>query len=438
MSSALHPSARVAAFRVLACAGLLLCVSALPLSAQQAGAGTDRLASIEATGSSKFNSDQIVAATGLHVGAQVSRDDLQKVADQLAQLGVFSNVQYRFATTDAGVKAEYHLTDAATVPVFYDNFPWFKDDEITAAIKSSGVLFDGSAPEHGMVLDAISDAIAKLLVSHGVNLSVSHTLTTTALGDSHIQLFHAEDSGITVAGVEFGHGLAQTDHGIQMRLADIIGAPYSRSVFELFEIEQVRPVYLSHAFLNAKLGPSSVRFTAPGSSKVVIIAPIDAGLAYAWNAATWTGNSAVTSAELEKLVTLKTNDPADGIKIEAVWQSVRDLYAQRGYLDATLDAVPHIEEFSRRVSFSASIVEGPQYHMGQLVLSGLSIEGERRIRAAWSIHPGEVFNEGVYNEFLENGVKAAFSGLPFHYDKIGRFLQKDPKAGIVDVMLDFQ
>ncbi len=379
-----------------------------------------------------------MAATGIHAGAQVTRDDLQKTADSLARLGLFSNVRYRFTSSDAGVKAEYLVTDATTVPVLYDNFPWFKDDEITAAIKSSGVLFDGSAPEHGTILDAISDAIAKLLVSHGVNLSVSHTLTTTALGDSHIQLFHAEDSGITVAGVEFGHGLAQSDRGIQIRLADIVGAPYSRSVFELFEFEQVRPVYLSHAFLNAKLGPSSVRFTAPGSSKVIIIAPIDAGLAYAWSGATWTGNSAVPSAELDRLITLKPNDPADGMKIEAAWQSVRDVYAQRGYLDATLDVAPHIEEFPRRVSYSVSISEGPQYHMGQLVLSGLSIEGERRIRAAWGIHPDEVFNEGVYNEFLENGVKAAFSGLPFHYEKIGRFLQKDPKAGTVDVMLDFQ
>ena len=76
--------------------------------------------------------------------------------------------------------------------------------------------------------------------------------------------------------------------------------------------------------------------------------------------------------------------------------------------------------------------------MGQLVLTGLSTEGERRIRTAWQIAPGAVFNRGVYEDFVDRGAKEAFSGLPFHYDKIGRFLQTDANAATVDVLLDFQ
>jgi hypothetical protein len=49
-----------------------------------------------------------------------------------------------------------------------------------------------------------------------------------------------------------------------------------------------------------------------------------------------------------------------------------------------------------------------------------------------------VFNRGVYDDFVVRGTKEAFNGLPFHYEKIGRFLQTDPQAGTVDVMLDFQ
>ena len=46
--------------------------------------------------------------------------------------------------------------------------------------------------------------------------------------------------------------------------------------------------------------------------------------------------------------------------------------------------------------------------------------------------------KGAYDEFLDTGVKEAFTGLPIHYDKIGRFCRRTPKTGTVDVMLDFQ
>jgi hypothetical protein len=76
--------------------------------------------------------------------------------------------------------------------------------------------------------------------------------------------------------------------------------------------------------------------------------------------------------------------------------------------------------------------------MGKLVLTGLSIEGERRIRTAWKIESGAIFDKDVYDEFISSGIKQAFVGLPFHYEKVGRFLQEDPTAGTVDVLLDFQ
>src|ERR1700679_2336274 len=58
----------------------------------QAQEGSSRLDSVQITGSSRFRPEQIVAATGLQIGAQVTRDDLQKVANTLAPLGPFTAV----------------------------------------------------------------------------------------------------------------------------------------------------------------------------------------------------------------------------------------------------------------------------------------------------------------------------------------------------------
>ena len=410
----------------------LSCVCAVQAQPQ---AGASRLDSVRVTGSSRFRSEQIVAATGLHPGAQVTAEDLQKVANDLAQLGPFSNVEYRYSSTDAGVRAEYQVTDAPEVPIGFDNCPWFTDDELKAAIKSSVVLFDGAAPQHGTLLDAMSSAIEKLLATRGVNAGVSHALMAVPASDGQIQQFRVENFDLKITGVEFSDALAQSDHAIQSRLGDLIGEPFSRTAIELFEVEQVRPVYISHAFLRVRFGPPTARVAG---NSVTVVAPIEPGPAFAWDGVKWSGNSVIGVLELGALVPLHEGDPADGMKIESGWQAVREAYMRRGYLDVALNPVPQFDDAAKRVGYSVTVAEGPQYHMGKLMLTGLSIDGERRIRAAWKIPPGAVFDNGVYEEFLSNGITQAFAGLPFHYEKIGRFLQKDPGAATVDVLLDFQ
>ena len=433
-------SLRWSALAVPRAASLLVFVALAPLArAAQDQSATARLEAVQVTGSSRFTSEQIVAATSLHIGAQAGHDDFQHAADDLAKTGRFSSVQYRYATTDAGVRVEFQVSDAPAVPVWFDNFPWFTDDELISVLKKSVPLFDGTAPEGGSVLDAISDAVQGQLISRGVRAPVSHVLTTVPGADDRIQQFRIEDSGLSLASVEFGDPLAQNDRGIHTRLSDVVGQQYSRAAIILFEFEQVRPVYYSHGFLRVKFGPPTARIVdSGGNPRVAIVAPVDPGPAFTWHPPTWSGNSVFGMLELSTLIPLHDGDIADGMKIERGWEAVRDSYAERGHLDVNLVPTPHFDESAKTITYAVSIAEGPQFRMGKLVLTGLSLEGERRIRAAWKIQPGVVFDRAVYEDFVVNGIKEAFSGLPFHYEKVGRFLQEDPKNATVDVLLDFQ
>jgi outer membrane protein assembly factor BamA len=412
----------------------------LTASAQQSdNSGNGKLASVKITGSAKYRSEQIVPATGLAPGTTINQGDLQRAADRLAQVGLFANVQYRFASDDAGVHVEFQVGDAPTVPAWFDNFPWFSDDELTAALKRDVPLFDGSVPPRGAILDQMSDALEALLRTHGVRSTVTHTLGPAPVTDVQVQQFRVENAGVNVGAIEFGDPLAQSDRGIQVRLQDVVGKPYSRTVIELFEFEQVRPVYLSKAFLRVHFGAPNVRITGSGGdARVTVVAPIESGPAYAWGGVTWSGNTVDTSAELNGIVTLRPGDPADGMRLEKFWDAVREEYTHLGYLDVNLTPTPQFDEFAKRVAYSVAIAEGPQYHMGKLILTGLSVEGERRLRAAWGIAEGAVFNKEIYERFSESGIKDAFAGLPFHYEKLGRFLQQDPAKATVDVLFDFQ
>ena len=409
-----------------------------PRAAQvQSEGGSATLASVEVTGSKRFTSAQIVPAIGLKAGSQISRTDLQQAANTLAQLGPFTNVQYRYSTEENGVVVQFQVADAPAVPVFFDNFPWFTDDQLDAALKAATPLYDGSAPDHGTLLDSMANSLGLFLVAHGYPGNVSHVLTSRVFSNEKVQEFKLDSADVDVASVTFSDPLAQKDRGIQTRLSDLIGKAYSRSAIELFELEQVRPVYLAHAYDHIQFEPVKVQVDGSDKSRIAVTVPIDAGPSYTWAGVTWTAATAIPPAQLDSIVQLVPGQTANGMTIESIWQAVQDAFANLGYLDVTVTPTPHYDDALKHVSYTVAISQGPQYHMGQLVLSGLSIEGERRIRGAWQMQPGQVFNKGSYDEFLAHGIDEAFKGFPAHYDKIGRYLQKNSND-TVDVMMDFE
>jgi outer membrane protein assembly factor BamA len=424
---------------VLLLGGSLSRYSAVAQSPAKAGAA--HLDSVEVSGSKRFASGEIASAIGLRAGTTINRDDLQGAADKLAALGLFSNVQFHFTTVESGVRVKYEVADTPAVPVSFDNFPWFTDDELTAALKRTVLLFDGSAPQSGTILDAMSGTLEKLVQTRGALATVSHTLVNFPLGGQRMQ-FRVEGADLTVKSIEFSDNLATTDRHVQQAASDLIGKSYSRSAVELFEFDQVRPIYLAHAFLHVQFGPPSARIAndslQPASNAVVVVAPIVPGPAYKWGGGLWSGNSVIPTQDLNAMVDLKLGDAADGNKIAALWERIQALYGERGYLDAKVDAEPQFYDQDARVIYTVTITEGPQYRMGNLVLTGLSIDGEKRIRAAWSIPENAIFNQKIYEDFLDAGVKRAFVGTPIHYEKVGRFLQANPATGRVDVLLDFQ
>jgi outer membrane protein assembly factor BamA len=417
-------------FAVVLCSGF-----AHALEGEQTDPGTGRLESVKVTGSAEFSSEQIAPATGLKVGQQVTREAIQDGANTLANLGPFSNVRYRFFTGVSGVQVQYEVADGPTVPVFFDNFPWFTDAQMVAFVKTSVPLFDGRAPLHGAILDDISNALARELQAQAVTANVSHELLTLPWNNQQVMFFRAEGALPVIQSVEFTDPLAGSDRGILDRMQDVVGKPFSRVGVRTFEFEQVRPVYLAHAFLNVKFDDPAVRVEA---NKVVVQAPIDRGPAFTWNGVTWSGNDAIPSADLNKLVDLNPGASADGMKIQTTWESVRSAFEKLGYLDVALAPAPHFDDATKQASYNVKVTEGPQYHMGNLVLSGLSMEGERRLRAAWKIAPGAVFDESTYQNFLDSGIKEAFVGLPIHYQTIQKFLDKHPTEGKINVMLNFE
>jgi len=433
-------------FRNLATLFCVLAIFAIPstLRSQETSSTeiSGPLASIAVTGSQRFKQDVIISASGLRKGQTVRLEDLQNAADRLIQSGEFANVKYRYQTDQGVISVEFAVADGTVIPAYFDNFPWFTDEELSQSLRQAVPLYDCCVPANGTAIDDVAEALGKMLASHQIGGSVTHRVIRAPDGTQLIQEFQLDGSELPVEAVFFTDPLADEDRAVHQSLSQLVGHPFSRYAIDTFVFEQVRPLYEASAHLRVKIGEPAARFTGdpsqPLRKSVTVIIPVEPGAVYKWAGVTWSGNAAIPTANLNALIGLKDGEPADGVKLRAAWARVSDEYARLGYLDADVRPSLDFDDANSRAAGKVSIVEGPQYHMGELVLSGLSLDGEHRIRAAWRIAQGSVFDEKYFDDFINSGARAAFGTLPFTYAKVGHFLQKDPKTGKVDVLMDFE
>ena len=403
------------------------------------------IASIKVTGAQKFPADQIISASGLKTGDVVTADQIQEATNRLSALGIFSAVNFRYAAKGNAINLEFQVQEAPTYPILFDNFPWFTSAEIGDAIRNQVGLFTGEAPGDGTMVDQMTAVIENLLASQKIKGSVTHQLLAAAVGEGMVMQFRVEAVPLRIQSVQFGDSLAANSERLKDRVPDIKGLSYSLFAVEVFENEQVRPLYATKGFLRAQIGPPQTHLIPdvndPKETAVELSIPIQPGPVYSWKGVSWQGNMAVQSPSLDGAVELKSGDVADGMKIEELWQKIESYYGQRGYLDVKLNATPQFDDTAHQIAYRVSISEGSQYRMGDMVITGLSLDAEKRLRQAWQISPGQIFDDGYYElhmKILSKPSRDIFGDLPVHYNEFGHLLRPDTNRHTVDVLLDFK
>jgi outer membrane protein assembly factor BamA len=129
------------------------------------------------------------------------------------------------------------------------------------------------------------------------------------------------------------------------------------------------------------------------------------------------------------------------MKMDAMWQKIQAAYASHGYLDARVAPQPQYDDASHKVSYRVGIVEGPQYRMGEMVVTGLSPDAEKRLRQKWLIAQGQIFDNTYFETISKELAKPSvdvFGEMPIHYTQFGHWLRPDVEKHTVDVLLDFK
>jgi outer membrane protein assembly factor BamA len=408
-------------------------------------AQTATLKEIHADGLKKLTETQVISLSGLSTGAQVGRKELQDAADALVKSGLFAKVNYNFTTHNDAVSLTFHLQENPRLPVSYDSFPWFADSELDDAIRKDLPFYDGTLPEGGAVVEQAASSLQTFLAAHGSNVQIAQAVLLSPLTEGSIHQFRVDGLSPQIASMEFSDPHMKESPAVQQHLPEILGKPYSRLAIDIFLAEAIRPVYQQDGYLRAKIGPAEVRLSGDPHQKlpeqIPVYVPCQPGPVYHWNGVEWSGNQTLSTITLTSTLGLKPGDVANGMGIETGWDRIREEYGQRGYLEVKLTLAATYDDQAHTVSYAVSITEGPIFHFNQMIITGMSLAGERMIQEAWPVKQGDVFDKKAFEQFLnrlEIHRQTIFKDLPLHYDTVGHWLQTDPAKSTVDVLLDFK
>jgi outer membrane protein assembly factor BamA len=389
----------------------------------EAPASERQLIAIKASGSKRYAEADIAAATGLQIGTPVTDDDFKHAARRLGDMGVFTDIGYSYSYSAAGTKVEFKVTDGERfVPVRFEDFVWFSDAELLQRIKQRAPLFDGQLPLSGRLAEEVSDILQGMLVERAIPGHVDFTRSGPNNGPVDAIVYQVSDVLIQVRNIEFT-GAAESEKAALKDAAErLTNREYSRTTLNALVQKQLLPVYFARGYLKAKFGAPEPKVVEQPSAQgngevhnlttVDVIFPVTPGRQYKLTALEWTGNHEFSTAQLEKMVRAEPGRPANTVKLADNLKDIQKLYGSRGYVSTSITPEAQFDDAAATVAIRLEVKEGAIYHMGELEFRGLDNSLTAKLRNAWKIRPGEVYDANYLAEYLP----AAHKLLPVNLD----------------------
>lgn len=375
-----------------------ICVSILVTIAVFAQSG-QKIAKIETEGLQNLTSETVIATSGLKIGDTFSVKATDAAAERLLSSGLFKRVAYSTRNAGANVTITFRLEEAKgqSSPVVFDNFIWFSDEELAAAIKREVPSFNGSAPDIGNTNDAIKKALQNLLAERKMPGQVEYNMT------EHEHLFRVEGVPMKICMLHFPGAQSVSEQKLIEATRSSMDPDYSRQSTKTFPKYGLYPIYRERGHLRASFGaPVAKPATNAGCEGVDLTIPVNEGPLYSWAKAEWSGNQVLSAKELDDALGMKPGEVANGNKFDKGLSEVKKAYGKHGHIQTRINPAPEFEDATPKVTFKIAINEGSQYRMGTIEFKGFSSDDAATLSKRWGLKSGEVYDQSYINRFFRD------------------------------------
>ena len=371
-----------------------------------------KLLAVKVNGSKRFTQEEIAEASGLPVGTIAQESDFQKAARQLGESGAFSNISFTYNYTGEGTRLEFQVTDADKfVPAHFTDFVWFSDEELIRKVHQRIPLFNGELPATGRLADQVSDVLQALMVELGAPGQVEYVRKNDK--NEKLEAFDYNVAGVSIRirEVDFPGAGASELPLLQAAAERMMDREYSRAYMSNFTQHSILPILHQHGYLKAACGaaqPTVIKIPAsesggvngPPPTFVKVTFPVAPGAQYKVAGWQWSGNRVIATGDLQPFVHTKVGQIADTVQLEDDLRAAKDLYGSRGYILASIRVDAEFNDPSRTVDYHLAVDEGSLFHMGELEFRGLDNNLDARLRAAWKMRPGDIYDASYLQQFL--------------------------------------
>jgi outer membrane protein insertion porin family len=231
---------------------------------------------------------------------------------------------------------------------------------------------------------------------------------------------------------------------LQAAAEKLLDREYSRVYITSFVEHTVLPIYREHGYLKAACATPQPKVvtaatsesseTKPGITLVDVIFPVTPGLQYKLSRWEWSGNKEISTSELQPLIHLKAGQTANIVELEKELRAVQELYGSRGYILASVKVAAEFDDVDATVAYQLNVTEDSLFRMGELEFRGIDNNLTARLRAAWKLRPGDVYDSSYLKEFLPQARKLLPASLDWEVSTHVTALARDKT---VDVDLQY-
>jgi outer membrane protein assembly factor BamA len=416
------------------------------LRAQDLPAGQMRLSKIEFQGLKSIKHEEALKASGLSTAEVVDIAAIDAAAERLMQSGLFRKLAYSVKGTSNAATVIFTIEESVRgVPVVYDNFVWFNEEDLRTAVRRKVPSFDGTAVVGGTMAATIKTALQELLNAHKIEGTVEYLLSTD-IANRPEHLYSVKGAGLRVCELHYPGASAIPERELIENSSGIFNNEYSRTFVMNYVEAALLPLYREHGRLRATYRPPQVTpaaSTADCEKGVALSIPIDEGIIYTWERAVWEGVSAVTAQDLDIALGMKRGEIANVKKIEKGLSKLEAVFGRKGHLTPRIRQVPDFNDTDRRVSYRFQVEEGPQYRMGELFVTGLPEAEANNLRGRWRLLSKDVYDTGYLAEFVKAAVPEFYAdmqraGTPIKNVQPEIRIAPDREKHIVDVTIEFK
>jgi outer membrane protein insertion porin family len=370
----------------------VLAVALVSVAAASLRAQAPYIGDIVIEGNHQVSDQKIRRVVQIKAGDPYDRNKFQEALKRLFQTKQFRYVQAYLEPTSSpdtvrvtiGVE-EYPKVEA----VRFEGNKHVDDEDIEKIISAAEGTFVRPS-----LLEKDREAIADVYKEKGYyRVSVADTVTVDPKTRAQVLVYNIDEGekvsvkhldfiGVTALDTKEIRKVMQTKEDTWLR-----GGDFKPREFEEDEA-RILSLYRNRGYLDARIVNKELVFSDNGKDLDVFVT-VEEGKQYFVGDVDWSGNELFSDAAISRVVTMYRGEVFDDSEFAMIHDGITSIYADRGYIYATVSPVKSVNGDVIDVNFE--ITEGQPAHIREINITGNTKTYEEVIRRQLVIAPGDVF-----------------------------------------------